>query len=63
MASQTEHRFSPVGDGLVGYERVAPAVVEAGTEWLIVEQDRSDGSELADARRSFDALQRMLEEV
>jgi sugar phosphate isomerase/epimerase len=63
MASQTEHRFSPVGDGLVGYERVAPAVVEAGAEWLIVEQDQSEGSELADARRSFDALQRMLEGV
>jgi sugar phosphate isomerase/epimerase len=60
MASQTEHTFSPVGDGLVGYERVAPAVVDAGTEWLMVEQDRSAGSELADARRSFDALQRFL---
>ncbi len=60
MASQTEHRFSPVGDGLVGYERVAPAAVAAGAEWLIVEQDRSDGSELADARRSFDALERFL---
>jgi sugar phosphate isomerase/epimerase len=63
MTSQTEHRFSPVGDGLVGYERVAPAAVAAGAEWLIIEQDRSDGSELADARRSFGALRRMLEEV
>jgi sugar phosphate isomerase/epimerase len=63
MTSRTEHRFSPVGDGLVGYERVAPAAVAAGAEWLIVEQDRSEGSELADARRSFGALNRMLEGV
>jgi sugar phosphate isomerase/epimerase len=63
MRSQTEHLFGPVGDGLVGYERVAPAAVAAGAEWLIVEQDLSDGSELADARRSYQALQRMLQEV
>jgi sugar phosphate isomerase/epimerase len=63
MTSQTEHLFGPVGDGLVGYERVAPAAVAAGAEWLIVEQDRSDGSELDDARRSYQALQRMLQEV
>jgi sugar phosphate isomerase/epimerase len=63
MTSQTEHLFGPVGDGLVGYERVAPAAVAAGAEWLIVEQDQSDGSELDDARRSYQALQRMLQEV
>ena len=37
-----------------------PAAVEAGVEWLIVEQDESDGSELDDARRSLAALIRML---
>jgi hypothetical protein len=39
---------------------LAPAAVEAGVEWLVVEQDESDGSELEDAARSFEALRRML---
>jgi sugar phosphate isomerase/epimerase len=60
LRSRSEHLFSPVGDGLVDFERIVPAAVAAGAEWLIVEQDRSDGSELADARRSYEALQRML---
>jgi sugar phosphate isomerase/epimerase len=60
MGSRDAHVFCPVGDGAVGYERIVPAAVEAGAEWLIVEQDRSDGSELADASRSYDALRRML---
>jgi len=52
--------FCPVGDGGVGYERVAPAAVEAGVEWLLVEQDEADGSTLEAARRSLDALRSML---
>jgi sugar phosphate isomerase/epimerase len=58
-----ERSYCPVGDGAVGFERVAPAAVRAGAEWLIVEQDESEGSEIEDARRSYGALQRMLEEV
>jgi sugar phosphate isomerase/epimerase len=61
LASRDEHRFVPVGDGLVGYDRIVPAAA-AVAEWLIVEQDRSEGSELADARRSYAAVRRMLEE-
>ena len=38
--------FAPVGDGAVGYERVAPAAVAAGAEWLLVEQDETDGPAL-----------------
>jgi sugar phosphate isomerase/epimerase len=53
--------FCPVGDGAVGYERVAPAAVRAGAEWLLVEQDEADGSELDAARRSYAALTAMLE--
>jgi sugar phosphate isomerase/epimerase len=48
--------FAPVGDGAVGYERVAPAAVAAGAEWLLVEQDETDGPSLDAARRSFEAL-------
>jgi sugar phosphate isomerase/epimerase len=57
-----ERSFCPVGDGGVGFERFVPAAVGAGAEWLIVEQDESDGSVFEDARRSYGALQRMLEE-
>jgi sugar phosphate isomerase/epimerase len=52
--------FCPVGDGAVGYERVAPAAVAAGVEWLLVEQDEADGSTLEAARRSLEALAAML---
>jgi sugar phosphate isomerase/epimerase len=46
----------PVGDGAVGYDRVIPAAVSAGVEWLIVEQDEIDG-------QPFDAVERSLEAV
>jgi sugar phosphate isomerase/epimerase len=58
-----EHSYCPVGDGAVGYERVVPAAARAGAEWLIVEQDESQGSELEDARRSLAAVITMLGEV
>jgi sugar phosphate isomerase/epimerase len=57
------HSYCPVGDGAVGYERVVPAAVQAGAEWLIVEQDETEGSELEDARRSLAAVIIMLGEV
>jgi sugar phosphate isomerase/epimerase len=53
--------FCPVGDGGVGYERVAPAAAAAGVEWLLVEQDEAVGSALEAARRSLAALTSMLE--
>jgi sugar phosphate isomerase/epimerase len=53
--------FAPVGDGAVGYERVVPAAVEAGVEWLLVEQDETDGPSLDAVRRSLAALGPMLE--
>jgi len=54
------HAFAPVGDGVVGYERVAPAAVEAGVEWLLVEQDETDGPSMDAAGRSLAALRAML---
>jgi sugar phosphate isomerase/epimerase len=53
LASRAGREFRPVGDGAVGYERIAPA---AGVEWLLVEQDEADGSTLEAAARSFEAL-------
>ena len=58
-----EHSYCPVGDGAVGYERIVPAAVQAGVEWLIVEQDEPVDSELEDARRSLAAVITMLGEV
>lgn len=52
---------APVGNGAVGYERVAPAAVAAGVEWLLVEQEETDRPSLDAARRSFGALGTMLE--
>jgi sugar phosphate isomerase/epimerase len=58
-----EHSYCPVGDGAVGYDRIVPAAVRAGAEWLIVEQDEPVDSELEDARRSLAAVNKMLGEV
>jgi sugar phosphate isomerase/epimerase len=60
LRSRSGREFCAVGDGAVGNDVLAPAAVEAGVEWLVVEQDESDGSELEDAARSFEALRRML---
>jgi sugar phosphate isomerase/epimerase len=60
FATRGERSFRPVGDGAVGYARVAPAAVAAGAEWLLVEQDESDGPALEAARRSLEALRPML---
>ena len=60
IASRESREFRPVGDGAVGYERLAPAAVAAGVEWLLVEQDEAEGSTLDAAERSFDALTAML---
>jgi sugar phosphate isomerase/epimerase len=53
--------FCPVGDGAVGYDRVLPAAIAAGVEWLLVEQDETEGSGLVAVKRSFDAVQRYLQ--
>ena len=52
--------YCPVGDGEVGYDRVLPAAVETGVEWLLVEQDETDGPALAAAERSLAYVRRAL---
>jgi sugar phosphate isomerase/epimerase len=39
FTSRDERDDVPVGSGVVGYDRVLPAAVDAGAEWLIVEED------------------------
>lgn len=46
----------PVGDGAVGYDRVIPAALEAGVEWLVVEEDDV-------GPRPFEAVERSLHAV
>lgn len=45
-----EVRFAPVGEGNLDWDAILPACAEAGTEWLVVEQDETYG------RDPFDCL-------
>jgi sugar phosphate isomerase/epimerase len=56
LRSRGSREYCPVGDGAVGYDRVLPAAIAAGVEWLIVEQDEIEGP-------PFDAVERSLEFV
>ena len=56
LAGASEPRFVPVGEGDVGYANVLPAIRELGVEWLLVEQDETDGSALDAVRRSYTAV-------
>jgi sugar phosphate isomerase/epimerase len=51
---------APVGDGVVGYDRIVPAARDAGVEWLIVEQEEHGGDPLDSTARSAAALRRLL---
>jgi sugar phosphate isomerase/epimerase len=50
----------PVGDGVVGYDRVVPAALAAGAEWLIVEEDDAGDDAFAATQRSVDAVRRIV---
>jgi sugar phosphate isomerase/epimerase len=60
LAPEAEQRFVPVGDGDVGYPELLPAIEGLGVEWLLVEQDETDGPPLDAVRRSFEALTGMV---
>jgi sugar phosphate isomerase/epimerase len=49
-----------VGDGAVGYDHVLPTAVSAGVEWLLVEQDETDGLGFQAVSRSLAAVRRIL---
>jgi sugar phosphate isomerase/epimerase len=48
----------PVGDGVVGYDRIVPAAVAAGAEWLVVEEDEVGDDPFAATERSLAAVRR-----
>ncbi|HEX2304370.1 MAG TPA: sugar phosphate isomerase/epimerase [Gaiella sp.] len=56
LVAGPEPRFVPVGDGDIGYARILPAIRDLDIEWLLVEQDETDGSALDAVRRSFAAV-------
>lgn len=60
LRSRGSREHCPVGDGAVGYDRVLPAAVQAGVEWLIVEQDEVDGPPFEAVERSLQAVRRVL---
>lgn len=60
LVAASEPRFVPVGDGDVGYTRIIPAIRDLGVEWLLVEQDETDGDGLEAVRRSFEAVTAMV---
>jgi sugar phosphate isomerase/epimerase len=51
-------RFCALGEGAIDYGRILPAAADA--DWLLVEQDEAEGSELDAAARSLDALRRLV---
>jgi sugar phosphate isomerase/epimerase len=50
----------PVGEGVVGYDRLVPAALAAGAEWLIVEEDEAGDDPFAATQRSLDAVRSIL---
>jgi len=56
FASAEGREFRPVGEGAIDYGRILPAAVDAGVEWLLVEQDETDGPALEAAERSLAAV-------
>ena len=56
FASAEGREFRPVGEGAIDYRRILPAAVDAGVEWLLVEQDETDGPALEAVERSLAAV-------
>jgi len=44
----------PVGSGVVGYDRLVPAAIAAGAEWLVVEEDEVGDDPFGAVERSLD---------
>ena len=45
--------FVPLGEGAVDYGRLAAAAESAGVEWLIIEQDKTEGPAFAAVEQSL----------
>lgn len=54
-----EKTFTEIGNGLVDVKGIAAAAVEAGVEWLIVEQDVSNSTPMESARINLENMKKM----
>ena len=61
FADREGPHFVPVGQGAVDYGRLLPAAVQAGVEWLLVEQDEVAGPPLEAVASSLETVRRLLE--
>ncbi len=60
MAPGEEHRFAPVGAGLLDFEAILKACGGLGVQWAIVEQDTTyETPPLEAARTSLESLRRL----
>ena len=53
----------PLGHGVVDYARLRDVAEQAGVEWLIVEQDETDGQAFEAVASSMAALQQLVEDA
>jgi sugar phosphate isomerase/epimerase len=60
FTSREERDDVPVGDGAVGYDRVLPAALAAGVEWLVVEEDEVGSDPFGAVERSLNAVRRIV---
>jgi sugar phosphate isomerase/epimerase len=58
MAYDNGRVMTPVGEGNMNFETILAACRDAGTEWLMVEQDTCVGSPFDCLRSSYDYLSR-----
>jgi len=59
-ADEISFEYRPVGDGVMPYETILATALASGVEWLLVEQDQTEGPALNAAARSLEWLTRMV---
>jgi len=59
MTAGEPHTFAPVGQGVMDIMGIIEAGREAGVQWLVVEQDRCEGSVLDAVASSYQHLHRL----
>ncbi len=53
MTKDTERTFEIIGDGVLDFAKILAAADAAGSDWLIVEQDKCPHGELISSRKSY----------
>jgi len=59
MDSMESKNFAPVGEGIIEFEPIIRAAEGTSVEWMIVEQDQTEGPALESVRKSFENLKEM----